>query len=246
MHEDEGILLKDERDMLNGILDLKEMTVEKIMTHRKNIYSINIDQPEEYFKKISQSSFSRIPVWKESPNNILGVVHAKKLLSKLDHNGHIDIKNINSGILEPWFIPETTKVKDQLNAFIDRHEKIAFVVDEYGELMGLISLEDIIEEIVGNIFDESDLSTIGIRKIGKNVFRVRGDVNIRDVNRTLDLNINEKNSSTLAGYIIYQTQTFPEVGQTFRFNDISFEILNKKKNQITQLKVIIPEKKITH
>ena len=127
-------------------------------------------------------------------------------MSKLDHNGHIDIKNINSGILEPWFIPETTKVKDQLNAFIDRHEKIAFVVDEYGELMGLISLEDIIEEIVGNIFDESDLSTIGIRKIGKNVFRVRGDVNIRDVNRTLDLNINEKNSSTLAGYIIYQTQ----------------------------------------
>ena len=247
MHEDEGILLKDEKDMLNGILDLKEMTVEKIMTHRKNIYSINIDEPDEYFIKISKSSFSRIPIWKENPNNILGVVHAKKLLSKLDHNGHIDIKNINSGILEPWFIPETTKVKDQLNAFIDRHEKIAFVVDEYGELMGLISLEDIIEEIVGNIFDESDLSTIGIRKIGKNVFRVRGDVNIRDVNRTLDLNINEKNSSTLAGYIIYQTQTFPEVGQTFRFNDISFEILNKKKNQITQLKVIIPEKKkITH
>ena len=130
--------------MLIGILDLKEMTVEKIMTHRKNIYSINIDEPDEYFIKISKSSFSRIPIWKENPNNILGVVHAKKLLSKLDHNGHIDIKNINSGILEPWFIPETTKVKDQLNAFIDRHEKIAFVVDEYGELMGLISLEDII------------------------------------------------------------------------------------------------------
>ena len=125
MHEDEGILLKDEKDMLNGILDLKEMTVEKIMTHRKNIYSINIDEPDEYFIKISKSSFSRIPIWKENPNNILGVVHAKKLLSKLDHNGHIDIKNINSGLLEPWFIPETTKVKDQLNAFIDRHEKIA-------------------------------------------------------------------------------------------------------------------------
>ena len=175
MHEDEGILLKDERDMLNGILDLKEMTVEKIMTHRKNIYSINIDQPEEYFKKISQSSFSRIPVWKENPNNILGVVHAKKLLTNINESGKIDLKNINDSTLDPWFIPETTKVKDQLNAFIDRHEKIAFVVDEYGELMGLISLEDIIEEIVGNIFDESDLSTIGIRKIGKNIFRVRGD-----------------------------------------------------------------------
>ena len=228
MHEDEGILLKDERDMLNGILDLKEMTVEKIMTHRKNIYSINIDQPEEYFKKISQSSFSRIPVWKENPNNILGVVHAKKLLANLNESGKIDLKNINDSTLNPWFIPETTKVKDQLNAFIDRHEKIAFVVDEYGELMGLISLEDIIEEIVGNIFDESDLSTIGIRKIGKNIFRVRGDVNIRDMNRTLDLNLNEKNSSTVAGFLIYETETFPDVGQTFKFNNILFEILNKK------------------
>ena len=247
MHEDEGILLKDERDMLNGILDLKEMTVEKIMTHRKNIYSINIDQPEEYFKKISQSSFSRIPVWKESPNNILGVVHAKKLLANLNESGKIDLKNINDSTLDPWFIPETTKVKDQLNAFIDRHEKIAFVVDEYGELMGLISLEDIIEEIVGNIFDESDLSTIGIRKIGKNIFRVRGDVNIRDMNRTLDLNLNEKNSSTVAGFLIYETETFPDVGQTFKFNNILFEILNKKNNQITQLKVTLPEKnKITH
>lgn len=247
MHEDEGILLKDERDMLNGILDLKEMTVEKIMTHRKNIYSINIDQPEEYFKKISQSSFSRIPVWKENPNNILGVVHAKKLLANLNESGKIDLKNINDSTLNPWFIPETTKVKDQLNAFIDRHEKIAFVVDEYGELMGLISLEDIIEEIVGNIFDESDLSTIGIRKIGKNIFRVRGDVNIRDMNRTLDLNLNEKNSSTVAGFLIYETETFPDVGQTFKFNNILFEILNKKNNQITQLKVTLPEKnKITH
>ena len=247
MHEDEGILLKDERDMLNGILDLKEMTVEKIMTHRKNIYSINIDQPEEYFKKISQSSFSRIPVWKESPNNILGVVHAKKLLANINESGKIDLKNINDSTLDPWFIPETTKVKDQLNAFIDRHEKIAFVVDEYGELMGLISLEDIIEEIVGNIFDESDLSTIGIRKIGKNIFRVRGDVNIRDMNRTLDLNLNEKNSSTVAGFLIYETETFPDVGQTFKFNNILFEILNKKNNQITQLKVTLHEKnKITH
>ena len=247
MHEDEGILLKDERDMLNGILDLKEMTVEKIMTHRKNIYSINIDQPEEYFKKISQSSFSRIPVWKENPNNILGVVHAKKLLTNINESGKIDLKNINDSTLDPWFIPETTKVKDQLNAFIDRHEKIAFVVDEYGELMGLISLEDIIEEIVGNIFDESDLSTIGIRKIGKNIFRVRGDVNIRDMNRTLDWNLNEKNSSTVAGFLIYETETFPDVGQTFKFNNILFEILNKKNNQITQLKVTLPEKnKITH
>ena len=247
MHEDEGILLKDERDMLNGILDLKEMTVEKIMTHRKNIYSINIDQPEEYFKKISQSSFSRIPVWKENPNNILGVVHAKKLLANINESGKIDLKNINDSTLDPWFIPETTKVKDQLNSFIDRHEKIAFVVDEYGELMGLISLEDIIEEIVGNIFDESDLSTIGIRKIGKNIFRVRGDVNIRDMNRTLDLNLNEKNSSTVAGFLIYETETFPDVGQTFKFNNILFEILNKKNNQITQLKITLPEKnKITH
>ena len=134
--------------MLNGILDLKEMTVEKIMTHRKNIYSINIDQPEEYFKKSPKVLLAEYLFGKKNPNNILGVVHAKKLLANINESGKIDLKNINDSTLDPWFIPETTKVKDQLNAFIDRHEKIAFVVDEYGELMGLISLEDIIEEIV--------------------------------------------------------------------------------------------------
>jgi len=239
MHEDEGDLHKDESEMINAILDLKEITVEKIMTHRKNIFSLNLNETEKIYSTIAKSSFSRIPIWEDNPNNILGIIHAKNILSNLDNDGKIDLKKIKEGIIQPWFIPETTKVKDQLNEFIKRKEKIAFVVDEYGELMGLISLEDIIEEIVGNIFDEKDFSTVGIRRVNENQYRIRGDVNIRDINRELDLNLPENNASTLAGYIIFKTEALPEVGQTFKFNNIIYEILNKNKNQITQIKVIL-------
>jgi len=239
MHEDEGDLHKDESEMINAILDLKEITVEKIMTHRKNIFSLNLNETEKIYSTIAKSSFSRIPIWEDNPNNILGIIHAKNILSNLDNDGKIDLKKIKEGIIQPWFIPETTKVKDQLNEFIKRKEKIAFVVDEYGELMGLISLEDIIEEIVGNIFDEKDFSTIGIRRVNENQYRIRGDVNIRDINRELDLNLPENNASTLAGYIIFKTEALPEVGQTFKFNNIIYEILNKNKNQITQIKVVL-------
>ena len=246
MHEDEGRLLKDESDMLNAILDLKEITVEKIMTHRKNIYSINIEETNTFFTKIAQSSFSRIPVWKNSPNNILGLIHAKNVLSNLDDTGTLNINKIKENLIKPWFIPETTKAKDQLNEFIKRKEKLAFIVDEYGELMGLISMEDIIEEIVGNIFDEKDFSTIGIRRLENNIFRIRGDVNIRDINRELDINIPEGTSSTIAGYIIDQTESFPDVGQTFAYGGIMYEIINKNKNQITQIKLTLPKKITTH
>ena len=246
MHEDEGRLLKDESDMLNAILDLKEITVEKIMTHRKNIYSINIEETDTFFTKIAKSSFSRIPVWKDNPNNILGLVHAKNVLSNLDENGALDINKIKQNLIKPWFIPETTKAKDQLNEFIKRKEKLAFIVDEYGELMGLISMEDIIEEIVGNIFDEKDFSTIGIRRLENNIFRIRGDVNIRDINRELDIAIPEGSSSTIAGYIIDQTESFPDVGQIFAYDGIIYEIINKNKNQITQIKLTLPKKITTH
>ena len=246
MHEDEGRLLKDEGDMLNAILDLKEITVEKIMTHRKNIYSIDLNNKNEFFPRISKSSFSRIPVWKENPNNILGLIHAKNVLTNLNDQGQLDIAKIKENLIKPWFVPETTKAKDQLNEFIQRKEKLAFVVDEYGELMGLISMEDIIEEIVGNIFDEKDFSTIGIRKIDINTYRIRGDVNIRDINRELDIQIPDTFYSTIAGYIIHETESFPDVGQIFSFGDIRYEIVNKNKNQITQIKMVLPKKDSIH
>ena len=246
MHEDECRLLNDEGDMLNAILDLKEITVEKIMTHRKNIYSIDLNNKNEFFPRISKSSFSRIPVWKENPNNILGLIHAKNVLTNLNDQGQLDITKIKENLIKPWFVPETTKAKDQLNEFIQRKEKLAFVVDEYGELMGLISMEDIIEEIVGNIFDEKDFSTIGIRKIDINTYRIRGDVNIRDINRELDIQIPDTFYSTIAGYIIHETESFPDVGQIFSFGDIRYEIVNKNKNQITQIKMVLPKKDSIH
>ena len=242
MHEDEGRLLKDEGDMLNAILDLKEITVEKIMTHRKKIYSIDLNDKQNFFSTIAKSSFSRIPVWEENPNNILGLIHAKNVLTNLNDNGQLDISKIKDNLIKPWFIPETTKAKDQLSEFIARKEKLAFVVDEYGELMGLISMEDIIEEIVGNIFDEKDFSTIGIRKTSASSYKIRGDVNIRDINRELDIEIPDNVSSTIAGYIIDKTESFPNVGQVFSFDGILYEIINKNKNQITQINLTLPSK----
>jgi len=174
------------------------------------------------------------------------LIHAKNVLSNVNKDGQLDIFKIKENLIKPWFIPETTKAKDQLNEFITRKEKLAFVVDEYGELMGLISMEDIIEEIVGNIFDEKDFSTIGIRKIDNNIYRIRGDVNIRDINRELDIQIPEQNSSTIAGYIIHRTESFPDVGQIFSFDNIQYEIINKNKNQITQIKLTIPKNNSIH
>ncbi len=181
-------------------------------------------------------------MWEKNPNNILGLIHAKNVLTNLNDKGQLDILKIKENLIKPWFIPETTKAKDQLTEFIQRHEKLAFVVDEYGELMGLISMEDIIEEIVGNIFDEKDFSTVGIRKIDSNTYRIRGDVNIRDINRELDIAIPNNNSSTIAGYLIHETESFPEVGQIFSFGNIMYEIINKNKNQITQIKLVLPKK----
>lgn len=164
----------------------------------------------------------------------------------MSDQGQLDILKIKENLIKPWFVPETTKAKDQLNEFIQRKEKLAFVVDEYGELMGLISMEDIIEEIVGNIFDEKDFSTIGIRKIDINTYRIRGDVNIRDINRELDIQIPDTFYSTIAGYIIHETESFPDVGQIFSFGDIRYEIVNKNKNQITQIKMVLPKKDSIH
>ena len=160
----------------------------------------------------------------------------------MNDNGQLDISKIKDNLIKPWFIPETTKAKDQLSEFIARKEKLAFVVDEYGELMGLISMEDIIEEIVGNIFDEKDFSTIGIRKTSASSYKIRGDVNIRDINRELDIEIPDNISSTIAGYIIDKTESFPNVGQVFSFDGIIYEIINKNKNQITQIYLTLPGK----
>jgi Mg2+/Co2+ transporter CorB len=231
----------EEKKMLKSILDLDDITVGSIMISRKDIFSLpsNISYPE-LISKLRISPHSRIPIWKKNPENIVGVLYVRKLIGEKT----IDQKkfHILSLCQKPWFIPESTKLDTQLMAFKKRKEHFSIVVDEYGEFLGIITLEDIIEEIVGDIDDELDVLKVskninGIKSASKNNYIVNGTVNIRDLNKELDTTLPIDNASTVAGLILYESRVIPKKGQTFSFFGLKFKILSKKNNQIILLKI---------
>ncbi len=232
---------KDEKQMLKSILDLDEITVGSIMISRKDIFSLSSNVTfEELLSKLKRSPHSRIPVWDKNPENIVGVLFARRLIGEQP----VEQKkfNILSYCQKPWFIPESTKLDYQLMAFKKRKEHFSIVVDEYGEFLGIITLEDIIEEIVGDIDDELDVLKLskninGIKATSKNTFLVNGTVNIRDLNKQIDTNLPVNNASTIAGLILYESRIIPKKGQTFSFFNLKFQILSKKNNQIILLKI---------
>ena len=232
---------KDETQMLKSILDLDEITVGSIMVSRNDIFSLpsNINY-SELISKLKNSPHSRIPVWDKHPENIVGVLYVRKLIGE----NSLDQKkfNILNYCQKPWFIPEFTKLDNQLMAFKKRKEHFSIVVDEYGEFLGIITLEDIIEEIVGDIDDELDDLKLsknenGIKETSKNNFLVNGTVNIRDLNKQIGTNLPVNNASTVAGLILYESRIIPKKNQVFSFFDLKFKILAKKNNQIIMLKI---------
>jgi len=231
----------DEKQMLKSILDLDEITVGSIMISRKDIFSIPASiKYEQLITKLKNSPHSRIPIWENNPENIVGVLYVRKLIGE----NNIDQKKFNvlNFCQKPWFIPESTKLDNQLMAFKKRKEHFSIVVDEYGEFLGIITLEDIIEEIVGDIDDELDVlklpkSINGIKSTSKNNYLVHGTVNIRDLNKQIDTNIPVGNASTVAGLILYESRIIPKKGQVFSFFGLKFKILSKKNNQILMLKI---------
>ena len=233
---------KDEKNMLKSILDLDDITVGSIMIPRKDIFSLpsNIKY-NELITKLNNSPHSRIPIWEKNPENIIGIFHIRKLIEiKAD-----DLKtfNIKSLCQKPWFIPESTRLDNQLLEFKRRKEHFSIVVDEYGEFLGIVTLEDIIEEIVGEIDDEHDVLKISkvaedIKSISDKSYLVKGNVTIRELNKELNINIPVSNASTVAGLVLYESRTIPKKGQIFSFFDLKFEILSKKNNQITLVKII--------
>lgn len=230
------------RAMLRSIMDLADVRVEKIMIHRKNVQMANIDTPvARLVDEVLKSAFTRLPVWKESPDNIVGVIHTKLLLQEIRNcGGDMSRVNLGNAMLEPWFIPVTTTLFDQLQAFRARREHFAIMVDEYGALMGVVTLEDILEEIVGQIDDEHDMAVTGVRPQPDGSFILDGKVTIRDLNREMDWGLPDEEYSTVAGLVLYESQRIPQVGQTFTFFDFRFEILKKQRNQITALRVTPP------
>ena len=233
---------RDEKNMLKSILDLDEITVGSIMIPRKDIFSLPVKITyNDLLEQLESSPHSRIPIWEKNPENIIGVFHVRRLISY--KNSDSKKFNIKSLCQKPWFIPESTKLDNQLMEFKKRKEHFSIVVDEYGEFLGIVTLEDIIEEIVGDIDDEQDMlktskKVTGIKPLSPSSFLVEGNVNIRDLNKELNINLQINNNvSTVAGLVLYESRTIPKAKQVFSFFDLNFEIVKKKNNQITLLKI---------
>jgi Mg2+/Co2+ transporter CorB len=235
----EGSVIKADRDRLGGILDLDELEVSDIMVHRTSMRAINADdQPEVVVRTVLESPYTRMPLWRGSTDNIIGVVHAKDLLRVLAEPDmearDLDITKIAQ---KPWFVPDTTNLKEQLNAFLRRKGHFAIVVDEYGEVQGLITLEDILEEIVGDISDEHDIDIQGVRQEADGSIVVDGSVPIRDLNRALDWNLPDEEATTIAGLVIHESKSIPEERQAFTFYGKRFTVMKRVKNRITKLRI---------
>ncbi len=239
LHHKEGSVERQERDRILGVLNIGELVVEDVMIHRKNLIMIDGGlPPRKIIEQVLASGHSRLPVWDEHPDNVVGILHAKDLLKALARPGaDKDRINIKRLLRTPWFVPETTPVLIQLKAFQQKREHFALVVDEYGALMGVVTLEDIIEEIVGDIQDEYDEIDPDIKPDTDGSVTVDGDVPVRDLNRALDWDLPDEEAVTVAGLIIHESQTIPEVGQVFSFHGYRFEVLARKRNQITSVRV---------
>jgi magnesium and cobalt exporter, CNNM family len=238
----EGGVVKLDRDMLGGVLDLRELTVSDIMVHRTKMDAIDAELPTEKIIDLAlKSSHTRLPLWRGEREEIVGILHAKTLLRALrDAKGDVSKIDIMALATPPWFVPDTTTLKDQLNAFLKRKAHFAIGVDEYGEVMGLVTLEDIIEEIVGDITDETDIASIAARPQADGSVIVEGSVPLRDLNRLMDWDLPDEEATTVAGLVLHEAQTIPDAGQSFTFHGYRFQVLRRQRNRLTSIRVTPP------
>ncbi len=245
LHHQEGGVEREHRNMLSGILDLRELKVSDVALHRTSMTSIDADlAPQEILNAVMASQHTRLPLWRGEPENIIGVLHTKHLVQALlENKGSITSIDIVSLAVQPWFVPDTTTLEEQLEAFRERRSHFALVVDEYGALRGLVTLEDILSEIIGELPEDVDGDgRPDVRKRPDGSYLVVGAVAVRDLNRELDWNLPDDGATTIAGLIIQEAGTIPETGQRFGFFGFKFEVLRRQRNQITALKVIPPVK----
>ena len=235
----EGNFDKQDRDRLSGLFELEELEVSDVMRHRTVMRAVNADDPPEVaVRTVLESPYTRMPLWRNSTENIIGVVHAKDLLRALAEPNvepeNLDIVKIAQ---KPWFVPDSTSLKDQLSAFLRRKGHFAVVVDEYGEVQGIVTLEDILEEIVGDIADEHDIEIQGVRQEADGSIVVDGSVPIRDLNRALDWSLPDAEATTIAGLVIHESKLIPEERQAFTFYGKRFTVMKREKNRITRLRI---------
>jgi Mg2+/Co2+ transporter CorB len=235
----EGTVARHDANMLGGVLDLGELQVADVMVHRTKMETFDVeDPPQRIVDEIMRSQYSRVPIWKDEPENIVGILHTKDMLSALARvSWDVSKLDIMSFAAEPWFVPDTTSLKDQLSQFLKRKAQLALVVDEYGEVQGLVTLEDILEEIVGQITDEHDIAELHIRPQADGTVNVDGTVAIRDLNRHMDWDLPDEEATTIAGLIVHEAQMIPEPGQVFTFHGYRMEILRRNRNKISAVRI---------
>jgi Mg2+/Co2+ transporter CorB len=235
----EGGVERIDRDMFSGLLDLRNLTVSDVMIHRTEMITVCADDPpEQVVKAVLAAEVTRIPLWKQRPENIIGILHVKDLLRAIQAaDGDPTGVDVSAIARPPWFVPEVRPLSEQLKAFRRRRTPFALVVDEYGEVMGLVTLEDILEEIVGDITDEHDIAVPGVRPQPDGSVNVDGGVPIRDLNRAMEWSLPDQEATTVAGLVIHETRSIPEPGQTFTFHGFRFRVLRRERNRITALRI---------
>jgi Mg2+/Co2+ transporter CorB len=238
MHR-EGSVEKHDRDMLGGLLDLRDLTVADVMIHRTEVITADVGETaDKVIERVIIEMVTRIPLWRGTPENIVGILHVKDLLRAIEAAGgdasKIDIMAIAR---PPWFVPDIRPLSEQLKAFRRRRTPLALVVDEYGEFMGIVTLEDILEEIVGDITDEHDIEIPGVRPQPDGSVNVDGAVPIRDINRVMDWNLPDDEATTVAGLVIHEARSIPEPGQSFTFHGFRFQVLRRERNRLVALRI---------
>src|SRR5450755_723977 len=235
----EGEVESHDRDMFGGVLDLRDLVVSDVMIHRTAMITLNADDSsEDLVNAVIASPVTRLPLWRGNPENIVGILHVKDLLRAL-HAVDGDSSKVDiAALMSPaWYVPEMRPVSEQLKAVRRRKTQSALVVDEYGEVEGLVTLEDILEEIVGDITDEHDVAIPGVRRQPDGSANVDGAVPIRDLNRIMDWNLPDQEATTIAGLVIHEARSIPEVGQSFTFHGFRFRVLRRERNRITALRI---------
>jgi Mg2+/Co2+ transporter CorB len=243
LHHQEGSVEREHRDMLGGILDLRDLEVSDVMRHRTSMESFDADLPaRELVDAVIEAQHSRLPLWRGEQENIIGILSAKDLARALvEHRGDLDKIDVAGLAVPPWYVPETTSLEEQLAAFRETRTRFALVVDEYGALQGLVTLEDILEEVFGDLSDQHPHETRReVRRRPDGSYLIDGKVPVRDLNRELDWSLPEDDATTLAGLVIHQSGTIPDAGQRFAFFGYTFEIMRRQRNQITALRVVPP------
>jgi Mg2+/Co2+ transporter CorB len=248
MHHEQGMMVSEDKHMLGGLVDLEKITVNEIMVHRNDFHSVSIDEdPKKIVNYILKNSHSRILIWKKNPENIIGIIHIKDLISLIRKQDKILKRDVEKIMRKPWFIPAVNNLKMQLSAFREHQAHLAIVVDEYGEILGLLTLEDILEEVVGHIEDEYDNSRKHkITRNSTNTVTVYGELSIRDLNREMNWEISDSHAATIGGYIFHIAQRIPDVGDTFKIDTYKFKVIKKELNKISKVrvqKIALPSKK---